>query len=113
MPIKLKLLVALLLVSIVTNVITLNLIGLIVMSAVLFGLFRGNEGLRTTLIYVSVAMIFISGFLFVSTYLIVPPPKYSNQRLSFVITIIQSSFTVWCLRQLDVRNWMSRKAFGE
>jgi hypothetical protein len=118
MPTKLKILVALLALSVALSLVARSWIGAGVQLLYLIGLLKGREGIRSWLIVLAYAGIFAYLTALALAALVVIGGGLSTGALPVTLVLLplgalgvgQCVFCIWCLKQPDVQKWMFDKS---
>ncbi len=108
MPGKLVTVVVLMIISIVLNLLTLSFFSAALGTALVVGLFVGNDGVRR----------FVVGLMWVNLavsigFFVLALSLNGATVLSSVLSVGIAGFVVWALVQDDVRDWMFKTAFKD
>jgi hypothetical protein len=113
MPDKLKVLVALLVLSTVLAAVGQRWISLAVNLLLLVGVLKGSEGARTALMLLAVLGMFGAAFFAVVGGIALGAGGGTAAIIAFVAALFAAGvngFMLWCLRQGDVQHWMFHKS---
>ncbi|MBX7117240.1 MAG: hypothetical protein K1X64_23180 [Myxococcaceae bacterium] len=113
MPNKLKVLISLQVISAFLNLILTKWIAAGVGIALLIGLVKGHEGVRTILIGLNFIGLAVMVFMGIATFSAI---GHTVGQIAFGVAMLgvaHTSFSIWCLQQPDVQDWMYKKSLPE
>jgi hypothetical protein len=116
MPTKLKVLVALMALSIVLDVVNESWVMAVLHALLLLGVIRGNEGVRTLLMLLATIGLLAGGFVLVVAVIALTAGGALGTAVAALfggaVGLGQAAYMLWCLRQADVQTWMFHRSLN-
>ena len=111
MPTKLKVLTALMVLSVGLDLVTEKWVVAVLHGLLLLGVIKGNEGVRSLLMLLAMLGL-ISGVVVLAMGAVAFGTGYKAMFIfaSGLLGMAQAGFMLWCLRQEDVQRWMFHRS---